>query len=158
MLDVLTPAGQATVAQEREAVEIFRRHNPEFDFVGTPKHLPADVDGLIACRGEVRAVVEVKCRQMTFQNLKEEFAWKWLITFDKLDRARKCAVSHRVPLTGWLLLLPERTLLTQRICEPDGMFSVPIEVVTSVTQRTVNGGTATRSNALIPMQTARVWR
>lgn len=158
MLDVLTPAGQRTVVQEKAAVEMFRRHNPAIDFLSTPKHLPADVDGVLAIGGELKAVVEVKCRRIPIQKLKDEYGWKWLVTYDKIERARRCAVSHRVPLVGWLWLHPENILLTQRICEPDGTFTVPIEVITSETQATVNGGRAIRSNALIPMQNARVWK
>jgi len=158
LLDVMSPRGLMTLAQEREAVAIWKRHHPAIEFSGTPKSMPADVDGVLHRGGELLAVVETKCRDMTVGQLMGGFEAKWLVTFEKIVRARKLAVGLGLPLSGWLYLPPDKALLTLRICEPDGTFVVPFDVQTTTTQRTVNGGSATRSNAFISMTNARVLR
>jgi hypothetical protein len=158
MLDILSRRGRLSAEQEQRAVGVFRKHHPDYIYAGTPKDKPADIDAVLVNGSDLVAVVETKCRKLTLQQLLEKYQGLWLVSFDKIERARRGAMSHQVPLVGWLWLDDDQLLLTQRLCEADGTFAVTIAIKTTMTQRTINGGTAVRSNAFIPMDKAKVLR
>lgn len=158
-LDVLSPRGQRSLADEASAAAIFRRNRPDFDYVGTPKDRPSDVDAVLVREGTIRAVVEQKSRyNCTLKTLFEVWRGEWLVTADKLDRARAVALAFRVPLYGFLYLVDERALLVRRLTVSSGDWVVAIRRERTLTQRTINGGEAMRLNAYVDMRDARVWR
>lgn len=152
-MDILTPAGQRSLTEEARAVELFERRFPSSRYIHTPKNKPASIDGLILNGGQVVAVVETKCRQMTRTQLIER-GNTWLVTFDKLERARAIAAGLSVPLFGLLYLVPEDTLLLLRIADERGEYAVQFSKKRSITQATVNGGMANRVNAYLDLSKA----
>lgn len=152
-LDVLTPRGQQSVKHERRAIEIFSRRYPSFEIRMTPKNQPSDADGMMYERGgELKAIIETKCRGMPREQFEGEFGSEWLITADKLDRCRRLAVSLRVAFYGLLYLIPDDVLLVQRIYNVDGSPATAIRTDRTRTQATCNGGSAVRLNAYVLVQ------
>lgn len=155
-LAVLTPKGRAAVADSEAAVEIFCRARPDFTIRVTDQSMPATVDGMMYRGNCLEAVLEIKTRDMTTEQLR---AWhnEWLVTFDKIIEARNIAKALCVPLVGFLYLKPERRLMVRRICGPSGLFTTKLRVETTETQATVNGGRAVRSNAFLDMTGCKVF-
>jgi hypothetical protein len=158
-MDIKTPKGQVSRADEVRAVEIFHHHYPGYRYIETPKNEPALVDALIASESGLHSVVETKCRYgLTVDSFMGKFDGAWLITFDKLEQARRLSVSLGVGLSGFLYLKDDDALLIASISDKDGMFKRRIYIEATETQRTINGGLATRNNAFIDMKDARVLR
>jgi hypothetical protein len=158
-LDVLTPLGQKTIADELGAVAIWERHMPGWKYSHTKKDADAVVDAVLLLDGTVEAVAETKCRYgVTEATLFGPWGGEWLITHSKVLRMCEVAKALRVPLYGFLYLVDERLLLTERIADSDGQIVVPMRTAETETRQTVNGGTATRVNAFIDMTNARRWR
>ena len=155
-MDILTPKGQQTLAQERQAVQIFTSNFPGFDFIETPKGTPADIDGFIVRDGTLISGVEVKCRMMTADELANKFKYQWLVTADKLDRGVSVCERLGVDFRGFLYLVPEKILLVVPIFSyKDGWLTEP-EYEMTKTQATVNGGIAERLNAYVDVRNAKV--
>jgi hypothetical protein len=158
-LDVLTPRGQRTVADEQLAAAIWQSHNPALRYVHTPKNSPSAVDAVLTNGTEVVAVAETKCRyDLTFEKFLGQFNGEWLVTMDKVVKASAIASSLYVPLYGFLYLVEDEVLLTQRLCNEQGQFCVPFRCERTETRRTVNGGSIVRPNAYIDMSEAQTWR
>lgn len=155
-MDILTPRGQQTLAQELRAVEIFRSHYPELHYVHTDKDAPVSIDAVLTKDDEIVAAVECKCRSMTEEEFFEGFDGQWLITFDKLMRAREMAAMLHVPLVAMLYLVPDDIVLVKTLTRKDGTLEVAFSVDKTKTQATVNGGEIVRDNAYIDMNGAKV--
>jgi hypothetical protein len=158
LLDVLTPKGQESVQQEAHAVSLLTATHPQYEYIHTPKWMPADVDAMLLKRGELHSIVETKCRTCTLDTFHGAFNSEWLVTFDKIVKARDIAMRLGVGLTGFLYLTKSGTLLVQPITDRTGLFIPKVRIETTDTQATVNGGTARRSNAFIDMTKAKVFQ
>lgn len=154
-LDILTEKGQETVKQEAEAVELFMSQAEGWEWKHTSKEGTAIVDGLLFKDGVLSGVVETKCRTCDSSTFKNQFHNEWLITYQKVEDAKRCAALLHVPLYGFLYLTPSKTLLMEKITDSDGQFVCQFRVEQTTTQRTVNGGSAVRSNAFISMKNAK---
>lgn len=154
VVDILTPKGEETLRQELRAIELLQKKFPGVRYVHTPKNKPASVDAVLVKDSEIVAVVETKCRQMTLNDLLFKFEGDWLVTWDKVSCGRDAASYFCVPFVGILYLVPDDTLLVQKISDANGDWSVPMRIKQTETQRTVNGGTAIRYNAYISMENA----
>jgi len=157
-LDILTERGQQTLADLEAGVQLFLAKNPKFNYVATPPGKPAAVDAVLTKKGEVFAVVETKCRySMSLLQLRGRFNNEWLVTMSKLTTAADVARNMCVPLYGFLYLVDDDVLCTQRIAEADGTFCVPLRCDVTTTQATCNGGSASRANAYIDMSKCTVF-
>lgn len=157
-LDILTPAGQLTLEQERAAVSIFEAARPRWKFVTTPKDKPAVVDGLLMRDGQIMAVVEAKCRMQSLDVFFGPFRGEWLVTYEKVAKAREIAKALCVPLIGFLYIEPDNALLVQQITDELGNRAVNIRKEVTETRETVNGGRILRDNAFIDVKKAKVYR
>ena len=155
MLDILSPKGQETLAQELRAVEIFNYYNSDTYYAPTPKHMPAIVDAVLVDKTGAIGLVETKCRMMTHKKLKE-YGGEWLITWDKIKKAKELSVGCGIPLFGFLYLVPDDILLMEKISDGTGKMLVEIRVASTRTQATVNGGSVVRENVYINMNAATV--
>lgn len=156
-LDILTPKGQQTLVDEDRAAALWETHNPGFRYCRTPKDSACSVDALLVDRsGMLKAVVEAKCRYgLTEEKFQSAFKAEWLVTMDKLTRGALVAQQLCVPYYGFLYLVDEGVLLTQKIADDRGQFAVPFRCDHTLTQRTVNGGEVVRANAYISMAACR---
>ena len=155
-MDVLTPKGMETREQEIQAVKLFLTNFPAFEFVETPKDLPASMDGLIVRDGTLVYGVEVKCRMMTSEDLREKFENRWLVTADKIDRCVNICNELGIGFRGFLYLVPDKMLLIVPIWDYGKGYIADIEYEATETQATVNGGVAVRQNAYIDVSAAKV--
>ncbi len=155
-LDVLTPKGQKSLEYARRAAEIWTKYSGGWTYARTPEESDCPFDAaLIDPEGTIRAIVEQKSRDLSKEEL-AQFSHQWLVTMDKIVQASQCARMFRVPLIGFLYLIPEDTLLTRVIANDKGLFCVPFRCDQTITQQTINGGFALRGNAYIDMSEARV--
>jgi len=149
-LDILTPAGQVTLQQERAAYAIFERCFPGYTIQKTIKP-NAPFDGRIMLRGKSVALVETKCRaDVDIYDFRARYRNRWLITERKLQRAATCARRERVPLYGFLYFVHGQVLLVKRLADARGTL-IEYDVRETKTKATVNGGEATRLNAYVDM-------
>lgn len=154
-LDILTPKGQKSLEYARRAAEIWTKYSTGWQYARTPEDSDCPFDAvLIDPDGTVRAIVEQKSRDLSRSQL-AEFNYEWLVTMDKIVQASQCARLFRVPLIGFLYLIPDDTLLTRVIADNKGLFCVPFRCEQTVTQQTINGGLALRGNAYMDMREAR---
>jgi len=155
-LDISTPRGQQTLRDEQIAAQILTENHTRFTYVATPKDGPATVDALLVRDGvEIVGVAETKCRyDMTLADLRTKRGNEWLVTWDKVDRARQVGQGLGVGLWGFLFLTKDRVLLSIQISDSNGLLTQPVRIAATPTQRTVNGGTAVRNNAFISMANA----
>lgn len=157
-MDILTPAGQKTLVDEARAQEIFENNFPKYKYVHTPKRRPADVDAIMVRDSEVMAVIETKCRyDVDLNDFNTRYRATWLVTFEKILKGQQISNALRVPLVGFLYLKRSDVLLMQTISR-DGHFLPKIVVEDTMTQATINGGSAVRTNGYIDMSNARVLR
>jgi hypothetical protein len=157
-MDILTTKGRKTVEQEQEAIKIWNSKYPSIIYNETPKKKPADIDAiLINEKKEIVGVVETKCRvSMSLDKFYNFYSGKWLVTFEKIMKAVSVSKSIYVPLVGFLYFPDEKTLLVQKIFDPENGFCVAFDVRHTETQASVNGGLIYRDNAYIDMNKSKV--
>lgn len=155
-MDILTPKGLETLAQEREAINLFLQSFPGFEFIETPKDTPADIDGFITRDGTIISGVEVKCRNMTADELASKYQHQWLVTAHKLDRCVALCKRLGVDFRGFLYLVPDKMLFIVPIFSYKDGWLIEPEYEMTKTQATVNGGIAERLNAYIDVSKAKV--
>jgi hypothetical protein len=150
-LDINTPRGQATLADEQKIVDWL--HGKGVQYVQTPKDKAAKVDAVLLKDGYIFAVAETKCRyNLTLDKLQNRFANEWLITEAKVQDGIRIAIGLCVPLVGFLYLVDDDTLLAINL------LNAKRRVAETMTQQTVNGGHVVRLNAYVLMDTAKVYR
>jgi len=155
-MDILTPKGLETLAQEREAISLFLQSFPGFEFIETPKDTPADIDGFITKNGTIISGVEVKCRNMTVDVLDTKYKYQWLVTADKLDRGVSVCERLGTDFRGFLYLVPDKMLFIVPIFSYKDGWLIEPEYEMTKTQATVNGGHAERLNAYVDVSKAKV--
>lgn len=154
-MDILTPRGQATLTDEQRARELFAQRFPKYQYIETAKDRPADVDAFLVLDGSIRAIVETKCRyDCDLDKFTLNYGSEWLVTFDKLERARSIAKALCVKVVGFLYIKHSDVLLVQELIDDHGEYVPHIRVESTRTQATINGGTAVRMNAYIDMRKA----
>jgi hypothetical protein len=154
-MDIKTPRGRESLKAEVRAMEIFAKHFPDYEYCETPKDKPADIDAILTKQNQIMRVVETKCRDMTMEEFIGRFNYQWLVTFDKLEKGRKISHALQVPFIGFLYLIKSDTLLVQQIAN-EFSYVPEITILLTETQKTINGGRITRSNAYIDMSNATV--
>jgi hypothetical protein len=176
-IDAMSPRGLVAIKWARKGLNAWHRENPLFCWMETKQDRYADLDAIIGIpdvnwptdveyegsarmayiSSELDQVMEIKSR---FDVTKEKFfgEWKgtWLVTYDKLKRCYDTAFSLRTNLTGLLVLVDSKVcyhkLLAEYNKETGGLeWRIKFEVMTTETQKTINGGTALRENAYIDM-------
>ena len=156
-LDVLSTKGQQSISDEVAAVSLFTAKFSQYSYVETPKDKPADVDAFLLMDNRFRQVVETKCRyDCDMSKFMNQYKGEWLVTWEKIEKAKNLAKQLCIGLTGFLYLVPSKTLLVQKITDETGRLLVPMRLETTTTQATINGGQAKRTNAFIDMKKAMV--
>lgn len=157
-LDILTEKGQETLAQELRAAEIIRSVWPDAEYYHTDKRKAAAVDAIIIRPPEVKAVAATSCRQCTLAVLRGQFGNELLLTYDKLEKGR--LLADLLCVDFWIIgyLVPDDVVLRLKLYRPGGDWLARVRKDRTVTQATVNGGSALRLNGYIDMQSADVLR
>ena len=150
-LDILTPLGQTTVAEEKIAYAIFEKQRPGYTVQHTDKTKPVPFDGWIIYNGSPVALIETKCRfDVWYDEFVNRYKNRWLITEAKLQVASRSSRKARLPLYGFLYIVKSKVLMVKRLADKDGKL-VEREVKDTVTQATVNGGVIKRTNCFVSM-------
>ena len=151
-LDIQTERGQKSLRDEQRVADWFNA-KPGHWYIQTPKNAPAIVDAVLVRDYSLIGVAETKCRySITLSRFQSAFNNEWLVTYSKIASALNLANGLCVPLFGFLYLVDDTTLLVQNLSR------VTMQVRTTQTQRTINGGLAIRENAFIPMDSAKIYR
>jgi hypothetical protein len=142
-LAIETPRGQKSLEYERECISMFCNLYPQYKFLETDKHSPAAIDGIMYLHrdGIMTAAVEVKCRNMTHEQLFGDYGGEWLVANSKVEKGRSVSYFLSVPFVGMLYLIPEKTIYTL--------------VRETTTKATINGGKVKQPNAFLPMDKAK---
>ena len=159
-MDINTPKGKKSLAYERDAVSLFCKLYPEYTFIETNKNTPAAMDGFFctypsADGNHIRYAVEIKTRNMTKEILQNRFDNTWLITHEKILRGQQVSDLLCIPFIGMLYLIPDKIIYTLKITDELGKFVIDFNVENTRTQETINGGLVWRTNAYLPMETAK---
>ena len=157
-MNIQTEKGQESLRMEREAVDRLIELKPRYIFVETPKDTYAAVDGMLCLRGEIRAAVEVKVRNMTREKLRDVFDNTWLVSMHKLEAGKVLSQLLKVPFYGMLYLLPEKIIIMLEITNQKGEWLFDFEKKITRTMKCVNGGEAERLNAFLPLETAKEYQ
>lgn len=155
-LDIATNKGQESATQEINMIQVIGDLYPKFQFITTDKSKPADVDGVLIHDGQIKAVVESKCRNASLDDLRGSFKNEWLVTYEKLTKGCALAKSLCVPFVGFLYLIKSESILSVQISDEHGVFLPSIRIDRTKTQATINGGLVVRANAFIHMANAKV--
>jgi len=157
-LAIETPRGQKSLEYERECTSLFCELHPNYKFLETDKHSPAAIDGILYLHSEsvMTAAVEIKCRNVTSQQLFGDYGGEWLVSNDKMEKGRAVSYFLSVPFVGMLYLIPEKTIMTIPLTDRSGNYIVDFDVRETRTNATINGGSTVKANAFIPMEKAKV--
>ena len=150
---MLSPRGQAANAAAQGMAEALAEAWG-MTWAPTPLDAPALVDGVFLRQGVLAAVAECKVRQHGREAMRQ-WGDEYLITAQKLEEGRRAARLLAVPFLLCVLLTPDRTADWWRVAHSDGTWALPFAQRVTATQRTVNGGSATRTNAFLPFAEAR---
>lgn len=141
---------------QRLLMQYVHRMDPRLKWEGfaDPEH---SADGLIYSVRGGRAknfwLVEIKSRNLTEEQF-SGFGNTWLITDNKVRANIALAQDLGVPWFGALNMIGGKVVWLKQICDENGVEIDGIERRMSRTQATINGGTAVRLNAYIPMDGA----
>lgn len=156
-LAINTPRGQEALKHERDCISLYRNLYPDYSFIETDKDKPAAIDGVLYMKKSdcLQAVVEIKCRNMTHEQLFSDYGGEWLVANAKIEKGRMISHLLCVPFVGMLYLIPDKTILTIRITDSTGQYCIDFDVRETTTKATINGGSIKQPNAFIPMDKAK---
>lgn len=150
-LDINTPKGQEFLSMERNVIEKIKDKWKEHDIqiIETNKKRESRIDNLIIRNGELVGIAEIKCRNISLQEM-ERLGDTWLISNQKVKDGALISKLLAVPFTGFLYLIPDDLVLYWVITDSKGRYNFKFDVVDSTTQYSCNGGTIVRENAYLP--------
>src|SRR5215831_2035387 len=93
-LDCNTPRGRAFIGRQNHVIDACCAAW-QCDGARTPDTTDSPIDVLFYRAGELRAVAEVKTRDLTFEGL-QRFG-SYLVTLDKIEHGRRLAAELRTP-------------------------------------------------------------
>jgi hypothetical protein len=156
-LDINTPKGQESLAQERKLLEAFSS-SMGWQIIETDKEQPAQVDGFLVENKTIVGVFEAKCRKATIKQM-ENWGSEWLLTHQKLLDGIEISRRLRVPFYGLIYLLNDGVGVYIKLTDNTGTLlpEVKIRVENTETQATINGGKVVRANAYIDLSTSYIF-
>jgi hypothetical protein len=148
-LDINSERGQKSKKYENRAYEIIEK-NKSGSIIETPKARDAKIDAFFVRDGVILGACETKCRQLTWNELKS--FGTWLITNKKIEDGKKISKKLSVKFYGVLYLIPEDNVYIWEITDKNGNTNFNYKIKRTKTQKTINGGTAKRKNAFLPVE------
>lgn len=153
-LDINTPAGRKNLIEYKKVVQFIRSYG--YTVVETKQDCSAKVDFFVVNQnGEVIGICEVKNRSMEYGKLLE--FGTWLISYDKIQAGIELSKLLQAPYYG-ILHLADRSILLWKISDCNGNLLFEFQTMKTVTQACINGGTAERINAYLPIINATILR
>jgi len=159
-LDINTPRGQETLADEKKAAEAFEREYG-WRYIHTPKVRASKIDAILLNeQSEIAGVVLASARyECSIDKFMTEWDAEWLLTWRKLAVAARVARDLQVMLFGFLYVVDDRLLLIKRLYDPmrpvrTARWLAQFRLDRTETKATVNGGRAVRLNAFVNIEQA----
>ena len=156
-MDIYSKRGQAAATLAQDEID---RINNEQDFTLLPfsDEFPAPFDGLVEKEGKVVAAYEIRTRNAKIidDHLIYRVGNKYpelIITKSKIDKCVEITKAMYVPFC--LIIKFTNTTLIWWLTNNQGKLLIEMDTVTKKTRRSINGGTATRENYLIPFKLAK---
>jgi len=107
------------------------------------------VDGIAVKNNEITHVVEFKSRNESMESM-ERFG-TYLISYDKIENGLQICRMMRVPFILIVYLIKDGVVMGIEIGDEFGV-SVEMEIKETRTQKSIEGGTVIRRNALIDLE------
>lgn len=140
---------------DERAIEIWGNHYEELQYFRTPKDKPARIDGIICNHwGELEAIVEVKTRKMSWQQLKN-YNYEWMISNKKIEQNARIAKDLCVPYLGLLYLAQDDLLIITQLVDHFGNVSCDMRTAMQTTTASLQGGQETKLCAFIDVSKSR---
>lgn len=155
-MDAKTPLGKAALQHADDALRAIESKT-KLKFVQFSDDDPSAVDGFIVDGGKITSFYEIKARDMSHQELRERFKSEWLLSYDKIHAAYSLTKLHRVGFTGVLYCIKDGIILVKTMWDSGGALRVSWRTEQTSTQKTVNGGRASRPNCYIDMSEAKIF-
>ncbi len=149
-MDILTERGQTYVEHEKRVIERLKQSYANSFIYHTPINAPASLDLISTRNGRLVAVAEVQCRNNSVDDF-HKFG-SLILTWTKVEALINVAVALYVPGLVILYSIPDDVVLIAKVVNPDGSLVRSLDKDHTVTQKSCNGGQATRLNAYIPIE------
>jgi hypothetical protein len=150
-LDINSEKGRETVRQESKMLK-YIEDCWGVTIIGTKKEsddADAVCDGFLVKNKEIVGLFESKCRKLSLEKLNEYGTW--LITHEKIKKCKLLSEYLRVPFLGFLYLLDDDKIMHWQITDKKGNYLFEFKHEVTPTRKTINGGTAMRDNAFLPV-------
>lgn len=159
-LAINTPAGRAAVEQQHQIEAWLSDCYPDTYTVSTPSASPAPYDGFLCKWGEIVAVYEIKTRSISIERLNRMPIHPGcvILTYSKILDWQTISSQLGVPFLFVAHLEVDRKLAIWQITESNGDLCHLWETAHTETQATINGERATRQNAYLPLDKARIFQ
>ena len=152
-LDCRTPVGELWVARQSALTRILAVAL-RTDAIETPLQSAASIDVLFSRAGVLAAVAEIKCRDLSYDQLLQYGSY--LITDDKIQRGRRIAAELAVPFFLFVGLRTDQRIVYWQLADADGVMTTTTTVRVTDTKRTCNDATPiVRANAYLALDTMR---
>lgn len=152
MLDCETPLGKIFIGEQHRIQKLLQGKG--YEIINT-SGLDNRSDILIAKDGTLCGVAEIRSRISAGKNaLTIEYLRRnggYLITNEKIAHGLQMSELLRVPFFVIVSLMVEDKVLIWKISDSGGKPLERLQVNTTKTRKTVNGGIAYRENAFLPM-------
>lgn len=156
-MDIYSSRGKiaAKLAQD-EVDRINKDHN--FNLLPFMDNYPSPFDGVIEQKGKIIAAYEIRTRNadVVKDHLIYAMGKKYpelLITKSKIDKCVELTKANYLPFC--LIIRFNNVTLRWWITDSKGKVLIKMNTVTKKTRKSINGGTATRENYLIPFNLAK---
>ena len=153
-MNILTKRGLSSLKYEEKAIGKWMQIYPGYDFIHTPKDRYSAVDGMLYKKRVLDAVVETRTRNITRQRLRD-LDDTLIVTLEKIHKGKQLSQLLCVPFVFLVYLIPEDRLFTFGMTNNHGEWAFDFVSRKTITQRNINGGTAERTNAFLPMTKAK---
>jgi hypothetical protein len=157
MLDCETPRGMLFIEDQYQTQRILAKRG--FTVINTRAkdhhsdiYLSKEIDGVLTMYG----VAEIKSRMLAGpEKITAEYVKKngYLVTAAKLQAGAKLSAINRVPFFLIVNLLLDNKLLVWEITDSEGNYNIDLNIKSTSTQKTCNGGSVIRDNAYLPYNT-----
>jgi len=155
-LDINTPRGQESVAEETEMFNIIKSKNPSCQFFHTPITKASLIDGFITQKQQLLAIYEAKCRRHSLETFQHQFQNEWMISSHKLLAGAQLSKMLEVPFVGYLYIVPNKIVLSAKITNDKGRFIIPIRFAEKQTSASCNGGIMQDTCGFINLQRMKI--
>lgn len=159
-LAINTRAGRAAVEQQHQIEAWLSDCYPNTYTVSTPSTAPAPYDGFLCKWGEVVAVYEIKTRSTSIEQLNRMPIHPGcvILSYSKITEGQAISRQLNVPFLFVAYLEVDRKLAIWQITESNGDLCHLWQSSHTETQATINRGRATRQNAYLPLDKARIFQ